>query len=110
MKICAITMVYKDYWALSQWYVHYGRLVGYDNLFIVAHGRDAQIAKLCPLASIVTVPRDTLDGFDRRRGQMLNSFQDGLALSYDWVIRTDADELICFDPSRYDRYRCWSAN
>lgn len=101
MKICALTMVYKDYWALSQWYTHYGRQVGFDNLFVVAHGADDQIAKICPQASVITVPRDTFEGFDRRRGQLLNSFSDGLALSYDWVIRTDADELICFDPSRY---------
>ncbi len=92
-------MVYKDYWALSQWYTHYGRLVGFDNLYVVAHGFDDQVAQICPRASVITVPRDVLEGFDRRRGQMLNSFSDGLALSYDWVIRTDSDELICFDPS-----------
>ena len=101
MKICAITMVYKDYWALSQWYTHYGRLLGPDNLYVVAHGHDAKIAEICPLASVITIPRDIFDGFDRRRGQMLNSFADGLGLSYDWVIRTDADELICFDPAIY---------
>ena len=32
---------------------------------------------------------------------MLNSFQNMLGQSYDWVIRTDADELICVDPNRY---------
>jgi hypothetical protein len=94
-------MVYKDYWALSQWYTHYGRLVGFDNLYVVAHGPDDRVAQICPRASVITIPRDILEGFDRRRGQTLNSFSDGLALSYDWVIRTDADELICFDPSIY---------
>jgi len=101
MKICALTMVYKDYWALSQWYTHYGRLVGFDSLYVVAHGQDAMIAEICPKANVITIPRDSLEGFDRRRGQMLNSFADGLGLSYDWVIRTDADELICFDPAIY---------
>ena len=101
MNICAITMVYKDYWALSQWYAHYGRMLGFDNLYIVAHGADAKIASLCPRATVITVPRETLEGFDRRRGQVLNSFADGLAVSFDWVIRTDADELICYDPALY---------
>ena len=101
MNISAITMVYKDYWALSQWYLHYGRLVGFDNLYVVAHGADPEIASLCPRATVITVPRETLEGFDRRRGQVLNSFADGLAVSFDWVIRTDADELICFDPAVY---------
>ena len=101
MNICAITMVYKDYWALSQWYAHYGRMLGFDNLYIVAHGADAKVASLCPRATVITVPRETLEGFDRRRGQVLNSFADGLAVSFDWVIRTDADELICYDPALY---------
>lgn len=99
MKICAITMVYRDYWALSQWYAHYSRHLGSDNLFIVAHGADPKVAALCPKANVITVPRTDLAGFDRMRGRMLNSIQDGLGVVYDWVIRTDADELICFDPA-----------
>jgi len=59
------------------------------------------IAEICPKANVITIPRDIFEGFDRRRGQMLNSFADRLGLSYDWVIRTDADELICFDPAIY---------
>lgn len=94
-------MVYRDYWALSQWYAHYSRHLGSRNLYIVAHGHDPKVAELCPLANVITVPRDTLAGFDRARARMLNSIQDGLAVAYDWVIRTDVDELICLDPVRY---------
>ena len=104
MKICAITMVYRDYWALSQWYAHYSRHLGSDNLFIVAHGADAKVSELCPRANVITIPRDTLASFDRMRGQLLNSIQDGLGVAYDWVIRTDADELICLDPEHYDGF------
>ena len=104
MKICAITMVYQDYWALSQWYAHYSRHLGSDNLFVVAHGRDPMVAALCPRANVITVPRDDLTGFDRMRGQMLNSIQDGLGVAYDWVIRTDVDELICLDPAYYGSF------
>lgn len=101
MKVCAITMVYRDHWALSQWYAHHARHLGSAHLYIVAHGRDERIATLCPGANVITVPRDDLAGFDRRRGDLLNSLQDGLGVIYDWVIRTDVDELICFDPERY---------
>ena len=94
-------MVYRDYWALSQWYAHYRREIGGENLFIVTHGRDDAVQGLCPEASVFSVPRDCLDGFDRVRGQMLNSFQNMLGQAYDWVIRTDADELICLDPGRF---------
>ena len=107
MKIGAITMVYRDYWALAQWYAHYARHLGGQNLFIVAHGADPRIATLCPAANIITIPRDTMRGFDRRRGRMLNSFQDALGYSYDWVIRTDADELICIDPSLHTSFEAF---
>jgi len=94
-------MVYRDYWALSQWYAHYGRKIGSANLFIVAHGCDDRISEICPDASVITIPRDDLTGFDAMRGRLLNSIQDGLGVVYDWVIRTDVDELICIDPAQY---------
>ena len=33
--------------------------------------------------------------------QLLNGLQDGLRVLYYWVIRTDADELICLNPKRF---------
>ena len=109
MKICALTMVYRDHWALSQWYAHFARALGAENLFVVAHGADPELARICPGASIITVPRDSLKGFDRTRGRMLNSISDGLGEVYDWVIRTDADELICLDPGRHDSFAAFFA-
>jgi hypothetical protein len=104
MKICAITMVYKDYWALSQWYAHYSKHIGAENIYIVVHGYDEKIAELCPEATIKTTPRVNLSNFDRNRSVVLNELQDSLSNSYDWVIRTDADELICFDPFFYNSF------
>jgi len=101
MKTCAITMVYRDHWALSQWYRHYGRLVGAENLFIVAHGADPEISAICPGASVITIPRDGFERFDGTRGKLLNNLQASLGAVYDWVIRTDVDELICLDPGRW---------
>lgn len=95
MKIAALTMAYRDHWALSQWVAHHGREIGEDNLFIVAHGADAEIARIAPRASVITIPRDDLSGFDRWRGTLLNGIAAGLLGVYDAVIRTDADELIC---------------
>ncbi|WP_375699057.1 glycosyltransferase family 2 protein [Pseudophaeobacter sp. TrK17] len=101
MKICALTMAYKDHWALSQWFRHYSRLLGPENLYVVSHGADPRIQEICPGASVLTIPRDRLQGFDHWRGRMLNGFQQGLLEIYDWVIRSDADELICLDPARW---------
>lgn len=91
-------MVYRDYWALSQWYAHYGRHLGAENLFIIAHGQDGRIRDLCPKASVLTVPRDDLNRFDEKRSQLMNGMRAGLLAMYDWVIQTDTDELICLDP------------
>lgn len=98
-KICALTMVYRNHWALGQWYRHFAAMLGPENLFIIAHGPDAEIANLCPGAQIWTVPRDRLNRFDIVRERMLNAYAAGLGEIYDWVIRTDADELICLDPA-----------
>lgn len=91
-------MVYRDHWALRQWYLHFARHLGAENLFIVAHGPDPDVPLLCPDANVITVPRDTLACFDRTRGDLLNRLQDEKGAVYDWVIRTDVDELICLDP------------
>ncbi|SDD10596.1 glycosyltransferase family 2 protein [Ruegeria marina] len=104
MKICAITMVYRDYWALGQWYAHFSQQLGAENLYVVSHGADPEMSRICPDASIITIPREDLSNFDNRRGDMLNAFQNGLNQVYDWVIRTDADELICLDPERYNGF------
>jgi len=101
MKIAVVTMVYRDYWALAQWYRHFGGMVGPEHLYIIAHGRDNEISRICPDASVVTIPRDDLNGFDRVRWRFLNRFQDALHGLYDRVVRTDADELICLDPERF---------
>ena len=94
-------MAYKDHWALSQWFRHYSRLLGPENLYVVSHGADPRIQEICPGASVLTIPRDRLQGFDHWRGRMLNGFQQGLLEIYDWVIQSDADELIFLDPARW---------
>lgn len=94
-------MVYRDYWALGQWYRHYAKQLGAVNLYVVAHGADEKVKQICPDASVLVIPRDDLDGFDRRRSEFLNKLQATLLDAYDWVIRTDADELICIDPDVY---------
>lgn len=104
MKICALTMVYRDYWALGQWYRHYGKYLGPRNLYVISHGHDPEIAKICPEASIITIPRDDLKNFDRVRMRLMNGIQSGLGNLYDWVIQTDADELVCYNPETYESF------
>ena len=105
MKICAITMVYRDYWALDQWYRHYAKYLGAENLYVISHGVDPEIAKICPQASIINIPREQLKNFDRVRLRIINGIQSGLGNLYDWVIQTDADELFCFNPNTYGSFQ-----
>ncbi|WP_299417895.1 glycosyltransferase family 2 protein [uncultured Sulfitobacter sp.] len=105
MKICAITMVYQDYWALGQWYRYYGAHLGPRNLYVISHGYDPEIQRICPDASVITIPRDELKNFDRVRLRVINGIQSGLGNLYDWVIQTDADELVCFDPATYSSFQ-----
>ena len=101
MKVCAITMVYQDYWALAQWVGHYANELGIQNLYIVSHGHDDEVRQIAKGANVWTIPRESLDAFDKRRNKMLNQFQSGLLQFYDWVIRTDADELVCVNPNMH---------
>ena len=105
MKICALTMVHRDHWALSRWHAHFARELGAENLFVVAHGPDPEIGRLCPGASVITVPRDRFDNFDRDRAALLNGIMAGLLAPYDAAIRSDADELVCHDPDRHASLR-----
>ncbi len=89
---------------MAQWYRHYARALGPENLYVIAHGPDPEIARICPGASVLTIPRVEWKAFDRMRSRHLNQFQRWLAGFYDWIIRTDADELICLDPARYGSF------
>ncbi len=101
MKICIITMCYKNYELLEKWYRHHSEVVGASNLFVLSHGNDPLHREIAPLASVIGVPRDTLIDFDKRRNNALNNLQSSLSYYYDWVFRTDDDELLVYDPSLY---------
>ncbi|WP_243614494.1 glycosyltransferase family 2 protein [Shimia aestuarii] len=102
LKICALTMVYRDYWALSRWYAHHGAELGAQNLFVINHGDDPKIAEICPGAQILPIERVDLSNFDRARSEIIDQFHAELAREYDWVIRTDADELLLYDPDQHE--------
>tara|TARA_R110002049_G_scaffold249821_1_gene424164 strand:+ start:282 stop:1013 length:732 start_codon:yes stop_codon:yes gene_type:complete len=60
---------------------------------------------MCPEASIITIPRDELKDFDRVRGRLMNDVQSGLSNVYDWIIQSDADELVCLDPEHHGSFQ-----
>lgn len=95
LRIAALTMVYRDYWALSQWHAHHARLLGAENLYIVSHGNDPRHRELCPGSSLIGIPRDFgSEDFDFSRHRMLNHLIASLNECHDWVLTLDSDELL----------------
>jgi hypothetical protein len=97
-KVAAVTMAYNEPTYLPIWARHYARQVGADHCYIVDHGSDA-IANLPPGVNIIRLPRSPHD--DLKRALFISSITEGLLEYYDWVIHTDADEIVLADPQHY---------
>ncbi len=94
MKIAALTMVYRDHWFLSRWLDHYGRHFGQEHLYIVSHGDERPIRRMCKKANVIGIQRETQGDFDVLRWKFLNDIMRLLQKSYDCVVVGDVDELI----------------
>ena len=101
MNLAAVTMVYEGYATLARWYEHYGKLVGYQNLYIVSHGDDPEHRKIAEKANVIGIPRTGLKKFDWQRAKALHGLNTFLEIYFDAVVRTDVDEFVFFDPERY---------
>lgn len=98
-RVAAITMAFNEPEFLPVWLDHYGRMVGHDNLYVVSYADRAQRDDRSRRYQLIDLP-DV--GFDEvKRAAMMSSFQSMLLASYDWVIMSDADELIVPDPERH---------
>lgn len=101
-KICAMTMARNDNFFLERWIRHYGRELGYGNLYIFLDGKDQEApADPSGLANIVLC--DKIEGdiskLDPERIDAQSDRAARLLERYDIVIGCDADEFLCVDPS-----------
>ena len=94
-KVAAITMAYNESTLLPVWARHYARQVGADQCYVVDHGSTDPIA-LPPGMNAIRIPRSAHD--DLRRAVFISELAASLLRYYDWVIYTDADELVLADP------------
>ena len=98
MKIAAVTMVYNEPDMLPVWLRYYGGQVGSDRCYVIDHGSDdGCTAGLA--ANVVRIPRSALD--ETVRSDFVSDFCSSLLRWYDWVIYSDADELVVVDPGRF---------
>jgi hypothetical protein len=96
-----LTMVYKDYFFLRKWYDYYKTQFGAEHLYIISHGNDPEHHRIAPDANIIPVPRDpTLTQLERRRWGSLSHISSGLLSYYNWIICTDVDEIVVYDPGK----------
>ncbi|KPL54009.1 hypothetical protein ABB55_18815 [Prosthecomicrobium hirschii] len=103
MRIAAITNTFNEPEFLPFWVEHHGRQVGFRNLFVVTHGADPRPRWLDRRVQVITMPLDEFD--ETRRARFMTQLQHFLLSSYDWVVMSDADELIVADPARYSGLR-----
>jgi hypothetical protein len=97
MKIAAITMVFNEAYFLPIWLSHYGRNLGYSNLFVIDDGSTDGSTSDPRILNLATKRRSVLD--EEMRSLLVSSFHKELLRFYDIVIYTDVDELIVVDPN-----------
>ncbi|MEM9968389.1 MAG: glycosyltransferase family 2 protein [Pseudomonadota bacterium] len=97
--VCVMTMVYQDYFFLKKWYQYYSAQFDPAHLYIFSHGNDPEHRKIAPKANVIGVYRDpTLRRLERKRWNSMSELHKMLLTYYNWVICSDVDELILFDP------------
>ncbi|MGR3320978.1 MAG: glycosyltransferase family 2 protein [Pseudooceanicola sp.] len=96
---CAVTMLRDDLFFLEIWLRHYGEMLGRENCYLVAHGREPEVLKMAEGCNIVGIPGDHHKNFDMKRWRLLNNLVMGLNGYYRHVIVGDVDELVVIDPA-----------
>lgn len=108
MRVAVCTNVYNERFNLPLWYRHYANAFGARSLFVLDHGSDYDVARECPDASIIRLPRTPFD--DAKRSIAVSDFASSLFGYFDAVIYTDCDELLVADPRRYDSLMSFAIN
>lgn len=100
MDVAALTMVHTETSFLKIWVKHYEKIVGRENLYIITHGGDPDIAAIAEGCRLIYFPRRNVSfRFDSIRFGLINSYATVLFNSgYECVIGCDVDELVFADP------------
>ncbi|MCX7384257.1 MAG: glycosyltransferase family 2 protein [Alphaproteobacteria bacterium] len=99
MTVAAVTMAYNESDFLPIWVRHYSAQVGARNCYVIDHGSDDGSTEGLGEVNVVRIPRSPQD--DERRAGFMSTFCASLLLWHDWVLHTDADEMVFVDPARY---------
>ncbi|MFO1068244.1 MAG: glycosyltransferase family 2 protein [Geminicoccaceae bacterium] len=100
MRVCAITMVYNEFFSLPVWLRHYGRQVGAQNLIVLDNGSDDGSTADLGAAGHILLPRGAAFN-EAHRMKLITELANNLLNYFDAVIYTDCDEMLVADPAYY---------
>ena len=96
-RIAVLTIAYNERLMLPLWAKYYAAQFGAENLFVIDQGSDQRYDEILPKGvNIIRVPRDMFDNWLIARQVAI--MQRFLLESYDSVLYSDSDEIICAAP------------
>jgi hypothetical protein len=101
-RVAVFTQAYNEGAMLHYWEQYYGRMVGFENLYVLDNAStDGSCQKLNPRTSVIHMPQTPVD--HEHFAQVQGYFQRFLLLKYDWVIKVDTDELLSCEGGLVER-------
>lgn len=97
-RVAALTMVRNEAALLPLWCRHYLRQVGAGNLYVLDHASQDGGTQGIP-AEVTTLSDGPLD--EDWRVACVTEAVRALLARYDWVVHSDADELVLADPRHF---------
>jgi hypothetical protein len=91
--IAAVTIAFNEDYMLKKWVDYYGKILGYENLFIIDDGSENNPKNYLPKSvNVISQPRTTFESW--RLCRSLSKLQRLLLETYDVVIALDSDEFL----------------
>lgn len=95
-KVAILMQAYNEGEMLLYWENYYAKMVGHENLYVLDNAStDGSVALLNPKTTVIHMPPGPVDHVHFAQAQ--GYFQRFLLLKYDWVVKTDTDELIVLE-------------
>lgn len=95
-KVAIFTQSFNEGDMLLYWEAFYGKLVGYENLYVLNNGgTDSSCSRLNKKTVLINMPAGPVD--HDHFAQTQGYFQRFLLLKYEWVIKVDTDELLVLE-------------
>jgi hypothetical protein len=99
MKVAAVTMAYNEPHFLPIWARYYSSQIGAEHCYVVDHGSDDGSTKALRGVNVVRIPRSAMN--DGQCAKFISTFCASLLEWYDYLIRSDADEIVVADPAHF---------